>query len=69
LIKIPTLGLYLKFGFYRILFIVLGLDRFIQDSGIFIVLGLDRFIQDSGLFIVLGLDRFLQDSVHSDGLR
>ena len=29
----------------------LGLDRFIQDSGLFMV-GLDRFIQDSGLFMV-----------------
>jgi putative heme iron utilization protein len=33
----------------------LGLDRFIQDSGLFMV-GLDRLIQE------LGLDMFIQDS-------
>jgi hypothetical protein len=30
---------------------MVGLDRFIQDSGLFMV-GLDMFIQDSGLFMV-----------------
>jgi hypothetical protein len=34
--RFPTLGLYLKFGIYRILFYSgFGLDRFIQDSVLF----------------------------------
>jgi hypothetical protein len=57
----PELGIYLKFGLFRILvYSGFSLDRFIQDSGLFRVqfrqvysgFSLDRFIQDSGLFRV-----------------
>jgi len=54
--RFPTLRLYLQFGLYRILvYSGVGLDRFIQDSGLFrgwlrqVYTGF-WFIQGSGLF-------------------
>ena len=56
--RFPTLGLYFKFGLYRILFHSgFSLDRFIQDSVSFRVQF--RQVYTSGF----SLDRFIQDSV------